>query len=107
MRTIYGLLFTLLAAGACTSRLASEAGKPGASDLSIRAVVDLEEARDYFTLRNRLAAANPTTLAARYADTLVAHAFNAPVRSAMAIQVLLADGDLPDSLVQALRMMQL
>lgn len=67
-------------------------------------VVELHRERDYFTLRDRLAASDTTgSLPARYARALVQHALNLPEASNKTIASLLGDAQLPAALAVALR----
>ena len=64
--------------------------------------------RDYFALRERLAAEGDTTAPpALFARALVQHAFNASAESNATIKALLATANLPDSLATALRRVEL
>lgn len=99
----------LTCAFACACASATARGPLAATQASLRwpEVRRLQRARDYFALRDRLAAAGPaTTPPARYARALVQHAFNAPAASNATIAALLADGRLPDSLATELRRVQ-
>jgi predicted aspartyl protease len=70
-------------------------------------VLRLQRARDYFTLRDRLATAQRGGTPARYARALVEHAFNDPAASNATAAALLAEGVLPDSLATELRQVQI
>jgi hypothetical protein len=93
-----------LAAIACTpaERVDGAAGPP--TGLTWSEVLPLKAARDYFTLRDRLAAAEPAeTPPVRFARAIVEHAFNQPAASNATIAALLEEAALPDSLVVALQ----
>lgn len=92
---------TPLPAGVKGSPPAAQNGLEWPEVLRLRAV------KDYFTLRDRLATSGPIlTLPARFARALVEHAFDEPAASNATIAAVLADGRLPDSLVTALRRVQ-
>lgn len=70
-------------------------------------VTRLQRARDYFTLRDRLAVSNDTgALPVQFARALVEHAFNSPAASNRTIAALLRDPRLPPTLVTALRKLE-
>lgn len=103
----------LVAAAACaTPSTARDLGRaPASGRLTWREVRELQESRDYFTLRDRLAVATDTTSPpARFARAVVQHAFNQPAASDSTIAALLATtagASLPETLVAALRRVQL
>jgi aspartyl protease len=82
--------------------------KPVSGELEWDEVTRLQRARDYFTLRDRLAAASGDTssLPVRFARALVEHAFNSPAASNRTIGALLRDPRLPPTLVTALRKLE-
>lgn len=89
--------------------LSSACARPSPSVAPNRAlgweeVLRLYGARNYFTMRDRLASGDTAgSLPARYARALMEHAFNSPARSNRTIASLLADPRLPRSLAVALR----
>jgi hypothetical protein len=71
-------------------------------------VIRLNEARDYFTLRERLERdTRAATWSARFARAVVAHAFNDPAASNITIAALLSGAELPDSLAADLRQIRM
>ena len=71
-------------------------------------VLRLRRTRDYFALRERLAAnGDSTTPPALFARALVQHAFNASAESNATISALFATANLPDSLATELRRVKL
>lgn len=97
----------LVAAAACASSGAGHAAPGAGHRLEWAEVLRLRHARDYFTLRDRLAA-NGTDSAppVRVARALVEHAFNRPAASNATIAALLSHVGLPDSVTTMLRQMQ-
>ena len=101
----FALLLVAAASGCARTaaqHLESRAGAP--NDLAWEEVLRLRGARDYFTLRDRLAV--PRDLSsppALFARALVQHAFNLPAASNETIGALLAGAALPDSLNTELR----
>jgi hypothetical protein len=95
---------TLLLA-ACSSRDA-ETVKPTA--LTWSEVLELQKARNYFALRERVEA-NPSAHDAisLYARAFLRHAFNQPARSNATVDSALATGPIPDSLVSELKQLQI
>lgn len=80
---------------------------PAARALDWPAVLRLRDAKDYFTLRERVEReAMSRALPARFARALVQHAFNMPAASNATVAGLLAERALPDALATALRRVQ-
>lgn len=99
----------LLAAGCASGSATRDVRRAPAPDpLTWAEVRHLQTSRDYFALRDRLAAATDTTSApARFARAIVEHAFDQPAASEATIAALLADTTLPETLAARLRRVQL
>ena len=106
---LFALLLLACAAGCArttTRHTGSRASAP--NEFTWEEVLRLRGARDYFTLRDRLATAHdPSSPPALFARALVQHAFNAPAASNATIDALLAGAGLPDSLATDLRRVQM
>lgn len=99
-----------LSVAACSQRAVSAPAVAAGvrNGLTWEEVLRLTSARDYFTLRHRLAGPEAEEAPpARFARALVQHAFNAPAASNTTISALLSNASLPDSLSADLRQIQL
>ena len=106
---LFALLLLACAAGYARTT-ARHPGSPASApnEFTWEEVLRLRGARDYFTLRDRLATAHdPSSPPALFARALVQHAFNAPAASNATIEALVAGAGLPDSLVTDLRRVQM
>jgi hypothetical protein len=101
------LFAVILLACAANCARTSVTSRP-TSRLAWEEVLRLRRTRDYFALRDRLAAdGDSTTTPALFARALVQHAFNAPAESNATIGALLATANLPDSLATELRRVEM
>ena len=101
-------LFAVILCACATNCARTSVTSHPTSHLTWEEVLRLRRTRDYFALRDRLAAdGDSTTMLARFARALVQHAFNAPAESNATIRALFANANLTDSLATELRRVEL
>ena len=102
------VLAGIIAACARTTPSSTKPLPRARASLSWNEVLELQQRRDYFTLRDRLASTDSgESLPARYARALVEHAFNTPAASNRTITSLVSDPSLAPALVVQLRKIEL